>query len=1147
MENQINKKKSIEKDPDYFSAYLNLARHNAFLILSHISDKLKQKKTNTQEGALHKAYAIEVLDNSKAPDITAKSLKMLNEHFPFLKIMFDTDINTTNQNELKKSIEVLPEQYHQKMELVLKLLNNYRNFYTHCIHTPVPLPEGLIHDLDNIFDAAVRVVKKRFELTEEDVQHLSRFERGTDPKTNRLKFVRKNDFKYSFIQNGAISEKGMAFFITLFLEKKYAFEFLKKLYGFKDSRTKMMQATLETYCVYHIYLPKERIESTQNDLSLCLDMFNELKKCPSELFDLLKKEDAEKFRVTPDINNINVDEEINEVPEDGIDDYNVEPILKRYSNRFPYLAMRYIDEKKVFKNLRFHVDLGSYYFKFYPKTTVDGETRDRSLKVHLKSFGRLDDINQARLNEWNKLIRLHKDAEEEEPIEELLPYITDTFPHYHLNNNQIGLKYFQADTDQLLPKLEKEKTKLAQPDFWLSVYELPGLLFYNYLLKLKKGISVEELILKCSKQYKALFKLISEGGTPERIDRTETIKKDGKDKTIILQSVKFEDEQGKSYQIDLNEIPQVLQNYLTDKPLFNRAVLAERKINRMIIETERKLEKIDKELAQIKDRKQNKRGKKRFVEIKSGVLADFLAKDIIRLQPSTDVKGKDKITGLNFQILQSHLAFYGRDYLMLNDIFGQCKLIESAISHPFLDKLNPEKHLDIVSFYKAYLNERKIYLLQCNRNKDYPSYYFLKYNSKKFTTETTAYCKDLAKKLMNTHSLDNHPINLPRGLFNEAVVEWFKKNGNPELKAIANSQRVNVTYLIQKFFEVELDGDTNQSFYDYQRSYEFIDKLNNLGKNPFQLHRNYYSIDQLSTMMDGIKTKIAKLPEPCVDNKFIRPIMQTGLSDYKQNEKILRLYKTQDRVLFLLASEILFQQRPEGLTEGDLKLSNIKPTPESDTDKDLLSTQLLFSLQYKYYDVTPKGEIDHKKYKGEITIFQKELKLKNYGDFIRYTKDRRLNNLFHWIDESKIEMPLLQKELERYEEVRIAVAKIIHNFEKALFEKYRSTFDDIFKANLLKKKNESNGSYVDHNEMLEVFFDKYAKYEQYKELMKSLRNGFSHNQYPLKNIFENEDSIALFKDCPDIELKRENELNIALEIKNYAIATYGRFTDMLNA
>lgn len=1146
MENQINRK-SLENDPDYFSAYLNLARHNAFLILSHISDKLKQKKTNTPEGSLHKAYAIDVLQNTKVPDVTEKSIKMLNEHFPFLKIMFDYDTNTESYTDVKQRIEILPGQYHQKMELVLKLLNNYRNFYTHCIHTPVPLPANFIHDLDNIFDAAVRVVKKRFELTDSDVQHLSRFERAWNPDKREKGFSRKKDFKYSFIHSGAISEKGMAFFITLFLEKRYAFEFLKKLDGFKDGRTKMMQATLESYCVYHVHLPKERIESTRNDLSLCLDMFNELKKCPSELFGILKKEDADKFRITPDINDTDNDEDLNNVLGSNTDDYNVEPILKRYNNRFPYLAMRYIDEKKVFQNLRFHVDLGNYYFKFYPKTTVDGETRDRSLNVHLKTFGRLDDINNARIEEWKELIRFHKDVENERPVEELLPYVTDTFPHYHLNNNQIGLRYFQSGTDQLLPKLEKEKTKLTQPDFWLSVYELPGLLFYNYLLKLKNYISAEDLILNCGEKYKVLFKIISEGGTAKLNNRQATIKKDGKNAIVTLQSVCFEDDKGRSCEIDLNELPQVLQNYIIDKPLHNRVVLAERKINRLIIETERKLEKIEKALAQIKDRKQNKRGKKRFVEIKSGVLADFLAKDIIRLQPSTDAIGKDKITGLNFQILQSHLAFYGRDYLMLNDIFRQCKLVGSTISHPFLYKLNPENYHDIVSFYIAYLNERKNYLVQCNRNKDYASYYFLKYNSTKFTAETANYCKDLAKKLMNTHSHDNHPINLPRGLFNDAIVKWFKENGTPEMQAIAKSERVNATYLIQKYFELECQGDTNQSFYDYQRSYGFIDKLNNPGRNTNQFHRKYYTIDELAKMANDLKTKISKLPEPGAHNKYIRPIMQSELSDYKQNEKILRLYKTQDRILFLMASEILFQQKPEGLTEKDLKLSNIKPKPENDTDKDLLSTQLPFSLQYQFYDVTANGEVDYKKKKGEITIFQKELKLKNYGDFIRYTKDRRLNNLFHWLDEQELEMPLLQKELERYEETRIAVSRIIHYFEKALFEKYHSLFDNKFKENMLKKKSESDSSYVDHNEMLEVFFANYPKFEQYKVWMKNIRNGFSHNQYPVRTVFENFDSTALFKACPEIEPMRENELNIALTIKNYAIATYGRFTEILNA
>jgi hypothetical protein len=1148
MKNEIlTNSKSLKSNPDHFSAYLNMARHNAYLILSHISDKLKPKKTNTPEDALHSAYALKVLKNGKEPDITAKSIKMLNEHFPFLKVMFDNDIKTENPKESKGNFfDKLPELYYDKMALLLDHLNNYRNSYTHCVHTPIITDKNFIYCLNNIFDASVRTVKDRFEFSENDVSHLRRYEQVFDPETKKRKASRKKDFKYNFIDNDDISEKGIAFFIALFLEKKYAFEFLKKLSDFKDSRTKMMQATLESYCVYHIRLPKERIESTQNDLSLCLDMFNELKKCPSELFDLLKKEDAEKFRIKPDINNLN-DEDSDNIVENSTDDYNVEPILKRYSNRFPYLAMRYIDEKKVFQKLRFHVDLGNYYFKFYPKTTVDGEKRDRSLKVHLKSFGRLDDLNHARLVEWNDLIRFHKEEEDENPIEELMPYITDTYPHYHLNNNQIGLKDTQNNPDKLLPKIEREKTKTEQPDFWLSIYELPALLFYSYLLNEKRDISAEDLILNCRKKYHALFKLIFEGHKPETKVHQVSIKKNGKNESVSLLTVHFKDYTGKSYDIELNDLPQVFQNYLTDKPLNNREVLADRKINRLIIETERKREKINKDLERINALKGNKRGKKNFVEIKSGVLADFLVKDMIRLQPSTDAKGKDKITGLNFQILQSHLAFYGRDFLMLKDIFRQCKLVDSSSPHPFLSKLNPENHFDIISFYKAYLGERKIYLEQCNRNKDYKSYYFLKFNSQKFTTETTEYCKDLAKKLMNTHSQDNHPINLPRGMFNDAIVEWFKKHGNPQLQVIANNERVNTVYLIQKFFELE--NDTNQPFYDFQRSYEFIDKLENFnnmkGGRPLPLQRKYYSIQQLADKIDDVKTRITKLPESEPNDSHPRKRMLAALSDYKQNEKLLRLYKTQDRILFLVASDILFAQKPQGLEENDLKLSNVKTKPENDSDKDLLSSQLPFRFPYQYWDVTSKGEIDHKYKKGEAIIFQKKLKLKNYGDFIRYTKDRRLNNLFHWTGDIELEMPVLQKELVRYEEARLTVFRLIHDFEKAMYEKHHLFFDELLKTNKLKKENENENSYINHEEMLEKFFSDYPELIQYEDVMLTIRNCFSHNQYPVKCAFDNIDSIGLFEGCPDIESEHDNELNIAMRIKNHAIATYGEFIKML--
>ena len=112
MKNEIlTNSKSLKSNPDYFSAYLNMARHNAYLILSHISDKLKPKKTNTPEDALYSAYALEVLKNGKEPDITAKSIKMLNEHFPFLKVMFDNDIKTENPKESKGNFLINYQSY----------------------------------------------------------------------------------------------------------------------------------------------------------------------------------------------------------------------------------------------------------------------------------------------------------------------------------------------------------------------------------------------------------------------------------------------------------------------------------------------------------------------------------------------------------------------------------------------------------------------------------------------------------------------------------------------------------------------------------------------------------------------------------------------------------------------------------------------------------------------------------------------------------------------------------------------------------------------------------------------------------------------------------------------------------------------------
>lgn len=1132
----LTQPKTLNNDKDYFSAYLNMARHNAFLILSHISERLDPKRKQVLEDGLSEAFAIKVLTDKKRTELTAKSIDYLNQHFPFIKPMF---FNETKVEEIKKNKnyvkpeENIPEKYQSVMTLMLKELNRARNEYTHTIYKPVEGDKKLLFNLNEIFDASVREIKRRFNLSQEDIEHLIRYKQERDKETDKIKPVLKPDFKYNFFENDKINEKGLALFISLFLEKKYAFEFLKRLKGFKDGRTKMMQATLESFCVYHVRLPKERTDSSRSELSLCLDMFNELKKCPGELFGLLNEKDTDKFKI-PVMLEKEGDEGNNSILNE---EYEENISMKRFGNRFPELALRYIDSSGMFKNLRFHVDLGNYYFKFYNKTGVDGEERERSLKIHLKSFGNPEKLNGTRLEKWNNLIRFHSDEEAPDmPIEELMPYVTDTYPHYHLNNNLIGIKCQEADNK--LPELKEGETKTEAPDFWLSVYELPALLLYSYL---NSDNPAEKLIFDCRSKYYSFFKIFKEINNIEEIKRkiilnekNITINKNGKNQQVKIFVAKFKDDLGKEITIELNDIPKVFKELLLNKKSQSFDQHAEQKLTRMLDETESKIRKIEFDMKMLND-KNNKPGKKKYVEIKSGVLADFLAKDMMNLQPSKDVIGKDKITGLDYQVLQSHLAFYGRDYLIMNDIFKQCKLIDSNIEHPFLKHINPSKHKDFVSFYLAYLYERKTFLQKCKRDKNYQLYYFLKPGREKFKTHDITYYNKLARKLL---SEDNIPINLPRGLFMDALIDWFKNNGSDAMKIIASSDKVNTIYLLQKFFEIELE-DKSQSYYDFKRSYEFIDRLNDTRgeRDKFKkLKRNYYTISQFEEMLDSIKQKIAKQPETGKDNGNPRKKYLRAFSDFKQNEKILRLYKTQDMILFLLACKILLAQKPEGLEVNNLKLNEIKAKPENENDKDVLSGQLPFSLQYKYFKSTEKGRIDYSKPIGVVTIIQKELKLKNYGDFIRFTKDRRLNNLFLWTGNTKLERAMLEKELERYETTRLAIFKLVHDFEKVLYKKYKQYFDN--------KMVSDNKSYIDHNDMLTKFFVEFPDLKKYEEIMKTIRNRFSHNQYPEKDVFEKVDYSELLVGC-SVEPNKENELNIALKLKNAGIVTYGKFAQML--
>ncbi len=1038
--------KTVGTDKYFFSAYLNMARHNAYIILSHITQRLMEKPT-TDEEQLANMYAVQILINKHKPGEAIKAVDLLNRHFPFLKYMHENQKRheLINENKDDKIIDDdIAKSYYEIITMLLKHLKGFRNYYTHPGHAEFVPDHQLKYMLKDTFEAGIRIVKDRFKITDDkDIEHLRRK-------------IRKNDnlnFKHKFFEDNTSIEKGLAFFICLFLEKKYAFLFLKKLEDFKDSRTIACKATLETYCVNRAILPKQRLESTYSNIGLALDMFNELKRCPKDLFEHLSPADKNRFRV--DLDNT-TRERIDE------DEYNEEILLKRSAERFPWFALNYIDQKGIFENLRFHVDMGRYYYNFYEKHLIDGETTDRSISHHIKAFGKLSELNKLKIEKYGQLVT--EISERNKKSDE--PYVSDTYPHYHFVENKIGLKETK-DGGAILPELTN-KTRNSEPDLWLSIYELPALIFYTYLNNNKNA--TEGVILKYKKRIFQLFSDI----------KNDSIKSfnSNEDLKVHLAS---------EYNINSKDIPDAVRNYLLCKPENSEQKFKEyaiRKIEKEIELTQRKLIKIKHDIDWVKNDK-NKPGKKGWVEIKSGVLADFLATDLLYFQESNDSFGKDKVTGPNFQVLQARLAFYGRDKDMLENIFKQCRLINSDNPHPFLQKVNPNRYNDIVSFYKAYLAQRKAYLNSCLVEGNFSRYYFLKPDGNKWKQKDSTFIEKLMTEYLKK------PIYLPRGLFMEAIKTWLLKNGSIHLKeVIRNTEKVNTIYLLQKYFELDRSSDTSQEFYEYKRTYDFINTLYDIRTNK-QMFKSKeplcFSVGELQNKIPELKQKIAELPKQAKEGKSEQEKMQTQYVQFTKNEKLVRHTKATDMLTFLMASNLLKEQMSEELDHHLYRLSDIAP----DNEKSILSESIPFSLKIPFFKNNAYGLPDKTNGKlGTKTITQQKLKIKNHGDFIRFAKDRRLNDLLKWIKQEEIERPVLEKELENYDNAKIEAAMLIYRFEEKMHSCYKEYFEGVLSAKPEHKE------YISNAEILGKFYAEYPQFKKEEQTISCIRNAFSHNQYP---------------------------------------------------
>ncbi|MBR5898837.1 MAG: type VI-B CRISPR-associated RNA-guided ribonuclease Cas13b [Muribaculaceae bacterium] len=491
----------------------------------------------------------------------------------------------------KLSITAQPDMLLDILSNMFDVLNYHRNHHTHYKHSSEKLDDTIVKNVALICNFALRsarrIVKTRFGvnpkdnpaneakdflyLKPNDLDFIAQAQDRFDRKSKKSKINTR--FYYAMINDDKrLTSMGLVMLICMFLPRNYIMMFIDKLgevfYGkFWSSepsadtpeKKKHRRIMREIFGSFNLPMIKERYRSERDDIALALDMINELKKCPKLLYDHLSPNDQSKFKIGIDAkfnNNENSDD-------------TAEIILTRHSDRFPYFALRYIDELKIFPFLRFHVNYGKYRFMLYDeKTCIDGSVQPRVLQYDLNGFGRLSEVEKIRSAEesdWlgeNKMLAVSSstNAEYEElppDSPENLPYVTNCGTHYQFYGDKIGLRFLglgdkngnvvldEKNSRVLMPPIETLKAKAVQkinnhenqaktevdenpievgvaPQCWLSTFELPAMAFYAWLTRKKELVQLvegndkikvsptEKIIWDCLSNYKKLFNQLGE-------------------------------------------------------------------------------------------------------------------------------------------------------------------------------------------------------------------------------------------------------------------------------------------------------------------------------------------------------------------------------------------------------------------------------------------------------------------------------------------------------------------------------------------------------------------------------------------------------------------------------------------------------------
>lgn len=1084
----------IESKKDVFGAYSVMALKNAQMVLDYIRrvadigeeyeainyfyfryENKKPKEEDLWEHPVMNYLEAASKKSVDAPEKTQFIFEKLFKCFPFLKIMGENQRDySNNKPNTRKRQNVDCNDLWYVLNNMLRVLKTYRDCTTHYIIDDRKWDDGsdflakseqpLAGMVNSYYTVALRNISEKYSYDTKALAFIQDYRMKKEWRADggRPKMVVNTDFFLSMQnKNGDktgrlhLSGVGVTLLICLFLEKKYINVFLSKLNigsGRKPALTDEERKVIHrSMAINSIRLPRERIYHSGKDCtSVAMDMLNEVKRCPAELFGTLDYAGRSRFRT--------VSQDHNEV------------FMHRSTDRFAQLSLEYIDYNRLFDSIRFHVNMGKLRYLLNPeKHCIDGQTRVRVIEHQLNGYGRLRDMEHERTKNGDgtfadtgvKICGLDE-VRRDDATAENYPYVVDTHARYILENNKVEMSFCKKGI--LMPNIvEKESGKWNVekyiPFCRMSTLELPAMMFHIHLLGAE---ATERRIRDVYDRYLRMFAALADG----------TLTKDNIGSFGIAEA----------------DIPQKVLDAVNgvagkkDVKAYINKVLDE-----MLDDTERRIERLkaDKKAVGSRDNKMGKRG---FRQIVPGRLADFLARDIANMQPSLkkgDGYGMDRITGLNYRVMQASIATYCSDgdsaaFDKFRAMFVSAGLIggDRSRNHPFLYNALRRQPADTIEFYENYLYARKKYLerLKEDGKTDVP---FINVHRNKWVRRD----EDFYKIQGEIYSKDI-PVELPRQMFDEPIKAYLKTI--PKM-ADVDFDKANVTYLIGEYMK-RVCQDGPQEFYSWKRHYRYMDMLVGKTDRKGSLCEQYTTVEEREKLWQerasraedykSMKRRAKRNDrnKRSISDEEYEEGLAMGLAntrnDYQKTEKMIRRYKVQDALLFLMAKKILSDSDMVDFEGQRFKLKDITP----DSDKGVLSEIMPMNFKFDKNGRT-------------YTIHSSGMKIKNYGDFYALAHDKRMSSLLELVESATIEKEDIEEELGNYDDSRPKVVKLVFDFEKLAYEKYpemknypleREKFDFGALLQELVKRNEfeRNDTWV----------------------LSQIRNAFEHNGYPKKGV-----------------------------------------------